>query len=81
MNEEDVSAHIMVLQVALATLIRLQPDIVKGTFIDVFRRNIAILRDGAIPTTYSDEWIAALDACEGMLLKLLGESIQPGGRR
>lgn len=67
-------AHAMALEIALVTLIRLQSEEVKSAFMAAFRKNVSMFQDGAIATTHTDEWIAALKTSADALLSLAGES-------
>ena len=75
-SESSARAHAMVLEMALVTLIRMQPDDVKRAFMAVFPKNIATLQDTAISTTFSDEWISALKEHGDGLLRLVEKSLQ-----
>lgn len=77
-NKESIAsvrAHAMVLELAVATLLRLQPDEIKRAFMAVFPKNVAMFQEQAISTTYSDEWIAALKKSEDDLLSLVRKSV------
>lgn len=74
-SESSARAHAMVLEMALVTLIRMQPDDVKRAFMAVLPKNVEAWQEHALLSTYSDEWIAALKKHSDALLSLVEKSI------